>query len=247
MHDVIDYDFKDSRTANKENVLKPKPTASDKQKALLKGLEALGEYYALGYEGENFFRELQYFEAESEYHTKSFGQIKRKGKALLEIVNQIRTVEEIVEMHEYKKSALIQILLDIQNKLNWLPRHIINWISVKLNVPISTIYAIANFYEVLSLEPRGAHLVQVCEGTACHVRGSSELIQRVSALLGIQPGDTDSELSFTLKSVHCLGCCALAPVIKVDDQYYSNPSIATLKKVFSTCKKKEKVENPCQN
>lgn len=241
--DSMNQDLKGTTMVDKEKKSKPKKTALDKQKVLLKGLEALGEYYALGYEGENFFKELHYFESESEYHTKSFGQMKRKGKALLEIVNQIQTVEEIIKMHEYKKNALIQILLDIQNKLNWLPQHILNWISVRLDVPISSIYTIANFYEVLSLKPRGAHVVQVCEGTACHVRGSSELLQRVSALLGIQAGETDPELSFTLKSVHCLGCCALAPVIKVDEQYFSNPSIATLKKIFSSCREKGKVEN----
>ena len=97
----------------------------------------------------------------------------------------------------------------------------------------------------MSLEPRGEHTIQVCQGTACHVRGSSELMGRVSSLLGIQPGETDSEQLFTLQSVRCLGCCALAPVIKIDDQYYNNPRVTKLEKIFDSYR--EKREIPCQN
>ena len=111
---------------------------------------------------------------------------------------------------------------------------------MRLNIPICELYTLANFYEVLSLEPIGKHIIQVCEGTACHVRGSSELMQRVSALLGIKAGETDAEQLFTLKSVHCLGCCALAPVIKINEKYYNNPPIKELKEIFNTCREKEK-------
>lgn len=217
-----------------------KPPVSDKQNVLLKGLEVLGEYYALGYEEQNFYKELKYLEAEAKYHAESLGQVKKKEKAILDTVNQLRKIDDIIGSYNYKKSALIQILLDIQHEYNWLPPHILNWISLRLTVPITTLYTLANFYEVLSLEPIGDHIIQVCQGTACHVRGSSELMQRVSALLDIQPGETDVDRLFTLKSVHCLGCCALAPVMKVDDQYYRNPSIETLKEIFTTYRKKER-------
>lgn len=222
----------------------PRP-ALNKQDVLLKGLETLGEYYALGLGRRHFYEELGYLEAEARYHAESLGQIKEREKAIQEIVQDLRVVDEIIHKHEYRKNALIQILLDIQTKLNWLPRYTLKWVSIRLNIPLSNIYTIANFYEALSLEPRGDYLVQVCEGTACHVRGSSELIERISSLLGIRPGETDSEQLFTLKSVYCLGCCALAPVLKIDDQYYHNPKVTRLKKLFDEYR--EKRELSCKN
>lgn len=218
----------------------PRPSLNQ-QDVLLKGLETLGEYYALGLGRRHFYEELGYLEAESRYHAESLGQIKEREKAIQEIVHDLRVVDEIIHKHEYRKNALIQILLDIQTKLNWLPRYTLKWVSIRLNIPLSNIYTITNFYEALSLEPRGDYLIQVCEGTACHVRESSELMARVSSLLGIKPGETDSEKLFTLKSVHCLGCCALAPVLKIDDQYYNNPKITGLKKLFDSYREKREL------
>jgi NADH-quinone oxidoreductase subunit E len=221
------------------------PAFSQKQNILLKGLEVLGEFCALGEERQNFYSELKHLDAEIKFHEESLGRIKKKEKAILETVAQFRAVDSIIKKHNYKKSALIQIMLDIQNEIKWLPQHVINWVSARLNIPVADLYSLANFYEVLSLEPVGSHMVQICDGTACHVRGASELVERVSALLGIKPGETDAEQLFTLKTVHCLGCCALAPVVKIDDKYYSNPSMDTLKKIFKTYREKE--ETSCRN
>ena len=223
----------------------PRPIPLDKQDILLRGLEVLGDYYSLGVEKRHFFEELRYLEAEAKYHAESLGQLKKKEKAIRDIVRELRLVDDIIDKHEYKKSALIQILLDIQMELNWLPRHTLKWVSIRLNTPLAYIYRIANFYEALSLETRGKHMVQVCQGTACHVRGSSELMERVSSLLDIKPGETDSEQLFTLQSVRCLGCCALAPVIKIDDQYYSNQKVTQLLKIFETYR--EKREMVCEH
>jgi len=219
----------------------PEKVTADKQDILLKGLEVLGESYSLGIEKRHFFEELRYLEAEAKYHAESLGQIKKKEKAIQDVVSELRVVDDIIDKYEYKKSALIQILLDIQIKLNWLPRHTLKWVSIRLNIPLANVYNIATFYEALSLEPRGVHIVQVCEGTACHVRGSAGLMERISSLLGIQPGETDSEQLFTLKSVRCLGCCALAPVIKIDDKYYSNPTVTRFKKILNTYKEESKI------
>ena len=219
----------------------PEPVTLNKQNILLKGLEVLGESYSLGIEKRHFFEELRYLETEARYHAESLGQIKKKEKAIQDIVRELRVVDDIIDKHKYKKSALIQILLDIQIKLNWLPRHTLKWVSIRLNIPLANIYNIATFYEALSLEPRGVHIVQVCQGTACHVRGSSGLMERISSLLGIQPGETDSEQLFTLQSVHCLGCCALAPVIKIDDKYYSNPTVTRFRKILNTYKEESKI------
>ena len=212
--------------------VKPETAPLNREDILLKGLEVLGDYYSLGMEKRHFFEELRFLETEARYHAESLGQIKKKEQAIQDIVRELHLVDEIIDRHDYKKNALIQILLDIQLKLNWLPRHTLKWVSIRLNIPMTSILTIANFYEALSLEPRGAHMIQVCQGTACHVRGSAGLMDRVSSILGIKPGETDPDQEFTLKSVRCLGCCALAPVLKVDDTFYSNPSIKTLKKIL---------------
>lgn len=220
--------------------VKLKKPASDKQSVLLKAFEALAESYALGYDSQNFYDELKFLEQEAEGYAKTIGLVDNKKKAILDTVNQFRKVDRIIKKYKNKKNALVQMLLDVQNEFNWLPRHILHWISARFDIPISKIYTIANFYEVLSLEPVGEHLIQVCQGTACHVRGSFELMQRVSAILGIGPGETDADMVFTLKSVHCLGCCALAPVMKIDEDYYSNPSIEDLKEIFVIYRKEKK-------
>lgn len=219
--------------------VKSKKSASDKQSVLLKAFEALGESYSPEYDSTAFYDELQFLETQAEGYAKSIGQVDNKKKAILDTVRQFRTVDTIIKRYKNKKSAMIQILLDVQNEFSWLPEHILHWISARVDVPISKIYTIADFYEVLSLEPVGEHIIQVCQGTACHVRGSSELMRRVSAIFGIEPGETDPDMVFTLKAVHCLGCCALAPVIKVDEQYYGNPSMDDLKEICDSCREKE--------
>ena len=97
---------------------------------------------------------MRYLEAEARYHAESLGQIKKKDRAIRDVVSELRVVDDIIDKHEYKKSALIQVLLDIQIKLNWLSRHTLKWVSIRLNIPLADIYRIASFYEALSLEPR---------------------------------------------------------------------------------------------
>lgn len=217
----------------------------DKQNIVLNGLEALGNYYSLGLENRNFFEEVKYLEAEAKYHAERLGQVKEKEKTIRGIVKDLRLVDEIVSSYNYKKGALLQILLDVQSQLNWLPRYAIKWLAVRLNISLSSIYSIANFYEAFNLEPVGKHTIQICMGTACHVKGSPDLLTKVSAVLGIQPGQTDKDQLFSLKTVNCMGCCALAPVLKIDEKYYSNPKMDELKEIFSTYKDQEVI--PCKN
>lgn len=223
----------------------PETAALDKSDVLLRGLEVLGQYYSLGLGKHDFLEELSHLEAEAKYHAETLGRIRKREKAVRDVVEDLRVVDEVVAKHEYKKSALLQVLLDVQTRLNWLPRHALRWISTRLKVALGSVYTIASFYEALSLEPRGAHLVQICTGTACHVRGAPRLNTSVSALLGIQPGETDPDQMFTLTTVHCLGCCALAPVLKIDDQHYSNPSMQKLERIFSS--HRDKREQTCHN
>jgi NADH-quinone oxidoreductase subunit E len=222
------------RVAATEPVPAPPP---DKNDLLLRGLEVLGEAYSLGLDNRQLFDDLAYLESEAKYHAQSLGQIKQKERAILDIRDDLRDVDTILEKYDFEKGALIQVLLDAQEKFNWLPRHVLHWISARLNVTVKEIYTIAGFYEAFSLKPRGRHCVQVCTGTACHVRGASEMLSRVSATLGLQPGQTDEDQQFSLSTVHCLGCCALAPVVQVDKQYYHSPSRNKFEKIIKSLDK----------
>ena len=213
--------------------------ASDKYDLLLQGLDVLGEAYSLGLEKRQLLDELTYLENEAKYHAESLGQIKKKERAILDIRDELLKVDEIMRKYDFQKNALIQVLLDVQETFRWLPRHILSWISGRLNIPLREIYVVANFYEAFSLEPRGRHTIQVCTGTACHVRGAAETLTRVSAVLGIKPGETDNKQLFTLETVHCIGCCALAPVVQIDSQYHRDPSRSKLEKIIKTLEKEE--------
>jgi NADH-quinone oxidoreductase subunit E len=230
---------KEAKGAQPAEVEHEESAAPDKYDLLLQGLDVLGEAYSLGLDKRQLLDELSYLETEAKYHAQSLGQIKKKERAILDIRNDLMAADDIMRGYDFQKGALIQVLLDVQERYNWLPKHILRWISGRLNITLREIYTIANFYEAFSLEPRGRHTVQVCAGTACHVRGTSELLHRVSTALGIQPGQTDNRQEFTLETVNCLGCCALAPVMQIDDKYYKNPSPGKLDKVFKSLEKEE--------
>ena len=129
-------------------------------------------------------------------------------------------VDEIIDSYQGEQGTLIQLLLDIQNEFNWIPREAVVQISERLQIPLSQIYRVASFYKAMSLTPVGNHQVQVCLGTACHVRGGPKILDRVEEALKIKAGETTEDMNFTLRRVNCLGCCALGPVIVVDGDYY---------------------------
>jgi len=111
-------------------------------------------------------------------------------------------------------------LLEIQRENRWLPKEALEKVSKQLKAPLNRIQHIVTFYKAFSLVPRGRHEINVCMGTACHVRGAQRVLDRVQDLTGIKPGETDSELKFSLETVNCLGCCALGPVMVIDGEYH---------------------------
>jgi NADH-quinone oxidoreductase subunit E len=147
-----------------------------------------------------------------------------------EIVDRI---DAVIDRYGSKRSALIQVLLDVQKEERWLPGDVLRRISGRLEVPLPQVYQVATFYKAFSLAPRGRHLVTVCMGTACHVRRSPMLLDRVSQRLGIRAGKTTEDNRFTLLTVNCMGCCALGPVMEIDETYYSNPSASDLKRILA--------------
>ena len=146
----------------------------------------------------------------------------------------IDTVDKIIDKYECETGVLIQLLLDIQHELNWIPPEAIIRINKRLKIPVSEIYRVASFYTALSLKPRGRHLVRVCSGTACYVRGGPRILDSVERILSIRAGETTVDDKFTLETVNCLGCCALGPVVEIDGQYHGKLSSANVEKLLSS-------------
>jgi NADH-quinone oxidoreductase subunit E len=141
-------------------------------------------------------------------------------------------IEKIINMDQSKDGILIQLLLDIQKELSWIPFRVIERISEKLKIPVSQIYRVASFYTGISLNPRGRHLVRVCVGTACYVRGGTRLLDSIENKLEIKSGETTKDEAFSLETVNCLGCCALGPVIEIDGQYFGKLNSEKLDKLL---------------
>jgi NADH-quinone oxidoreductase subunit E len=126
-----------------------------------------------------------------------------------------KTVKDIIKKYDGDKTAMIAILQDVQEELRYLPKEALSLISKKMEVPLTRIYEIATFYNAFSLKPRGKYLVEICLGTACHVQGGANLLDRLERDLAIPSGETTPDKMFTLEEVRCLGCCSLAPVVRI--------------------------------
>jgi NADH-quinone oxidoreductase subunit E len=129
-------------------------------------------------------------------------------------------LDRILEKYNGKNGFLIQLLLDLQSELHWISKEMIGELSLRLKIPRSQIFRVASFYKAISLSPMGRHKVSVCMGTACQVRGAQRLLDTSQLKLGIEQGQTTADGKFTLNRVNCLGCCAIGPVIVVDDDYH---------------------------
>ncbi|MBS4025621.1 MAG: NAD(P)H-dependent oxidoreductase subunit E [Clostridia bacterium] len=141
-------------------------------------------------------------------------------------------IDQIIDKHQGEASSLIQILLDIQSENRWLPKEALERVSEKLEVSLTRIQHIATFYKAFSLVPKGRHQIHVCMGTACHVRGAQNVLDKVQDLTGIKPGETDSDMKYSLETVNCLGCCSLGPVMEVDGKVHGKISPAETAEVI---------------
>lgn len=188
-----------------------------KTEILLKGLDFISEFSRLGLNQRPLSEELKSLEDEAIHYVAELKKIKKKEEAIRDMVKELRDIDKIIDRNGCDESALIQILLDIQNQYHWLPKHSLMWVSERLDVPMARVLQITSFYKAFSLKPMGKHLIRVCTGTACHVRGSSKILERAETLLGIKAGGTTADGMFSLEGVNCLGCCALGPVMVIDD------------------------------
>ena len=141
-------------------------------------------------------------------------------------------INKIIEGHRADKSKLVAILQDVQAECNWLPVDALRHIAIRLHVPLTDVFGIATFYKSFSLKPRGKHFVRICLGTACHVRGGPRIMETAETILGIKADETTADYKFTLDGVNCLGCCALGPVMVVDNEYYGNLPPAKVEKIL---------------
>jgi len=140
-------------------------------------------------------------------------------------------VDEIINGYGGEKSWLVMILQDIQEAYNYLPGEALERVAEALGLSRSQVFNVATFYSSFSLEERGRYVVRVCDGTACHLRGASNLRDQITRLLGIEEGQTTEDRMFTLEVVACLGACALAPVMTVGGEYHGQ---MTLEKIRQT-------------
>lgn len=158
------------------------------------------------------------------------GRVKSKvkkpstGEDDIDIAVLKKKVDLVLKDHDYDRGQLISILLAIQEEYNYLPKESLKIVAEALKIRLIDAYSVATFYQVFSLVPRGKHIINVCVGTACHVRGSRRIVDQIMKKLEIEVGGTTPDKQFTLETVRCLGACALGPVMVVDKEYHGQMS-----------------------
>ncbi|MDA3864286.1 MAG: NADH-quinone oxidoreductase subunit NuoE [Deltaproteobacteria bacterium] len=150
----------------------------------------------------------------------------------------MQKVDAIIEKYNKDETALLAVLQDIQAEKNYLPREAMERVAEIMEVPFSRVSSLATFFSSFSLEPRGEHIVTICMGTACHVRGAPLVLKEVERELGIANGETTSDLKFTIETVNCVGACALGPLVIIDENYHGNISTSEVEEML------EQYQNP---
>lgn len=153
---------------------------------------------------------------------------------------EIQKVKSFITRYKNEKKALISILQDIQAEYNYLPQEALRFVSETMGIPLIDVIGVATFYRAFSLEPRGKHLITVCLGTACHVRGGYKILEEFERKLNIEAGETTPDSQFTLETVACLGCCAIGPVVVIDGDYHAQATIRIVSAILKKCRRKEK-------
>lgn len=141
---------------------------------------------------------------------------------------------EIIKKYPKEKRFTLAILQDIQREYSYIPREYMESIAEYLNAPISGVYSMATFYKALSLKPKGKFTIKVCNGTACHIRDSKFILDELLKVLEIQAGETTKDGLFSVEIVNCIGACALAPVILINDKYYGSMTKEKVKSVLES-------------
>jgi NADH-quinone oxidoreductase subunit E len=144
----------------------------------------------------------------------------------------IGNVGEVLSEVEKKRGVLIHAFQSIQKEYNYLPEDVLNALAKKLDIPLSEVYSTASFYKHFYFKPRGKNIVCVCVGTACHVRGASKVLDKIEESFGIKEGETTPDMSLTLETVGCVGCCGLAPVVTVNEDVVGDLNPKKVKEII---------------
>jgi NADH-quinone oxidoreductase subunit E len=148
---------------------------------------------------------------------------------------EVSKIDGIIRQYGGRDSAILAILQDIQAEEKYLPKETLEYVSQRMQLPLGQVFRIATFYNALSLKPRGRHKIDVCLGTACHVRGGEKILNKLERDLGISVGETTKDKRFTVEAVHCVGCCSLGPVAVIDGDVHgrlSQDKVPTLLKEY---------------
>lgn len=148
------------------------------------------------------------------------------------MASELVKAKPIIDKYKGEKRALIPILQDVQEKCNWLPPDVLEYVAESIKVPLIDVYSVATFYTSFRLKPRGKHLCTACMGTACHVRGAPIILDHIQNKLGVEAGQTTPDMKYSLERVNCLGACALAPLVVVDGDYYGQMNITKVDSVL---------------
>lgn len=151
----------------------------------------------------------------------------------MEIEQEEQLLRDVLSFYKGERGELIPVLLDIQTNFGYLPPWIIEVIASYLNIPVSEVYSVASFYTVFRLKPLGRNRVTVCRGTACHIRGAPKIVKEIEGTIGLKEGETSEDLEYTLETVACVGCCALAPCLKVNERVYGELTPEKARGLFS--------------
>lgn len=150
------------------------------------------------------------------------------------MTHDLSKIEEIIGRNPKEPAALIAVLQDIQREFHYLPCEALTATAAALGVPLSKVFSVSTFYNAFSLTPRGEKIVRICQGTACHIKGAKLVQEQIEANLGIKAGETTADMKFTIEVVNCVGACAMAPVIIVNNKYHGKVRCDQTKKILGT-------------
>jgi NADH-quinone oxidoreductase subunit E len=153
-------------------------------------------------------------------------------------------VSGIVNKYDAQTAALIMVLQDVQKTFRYLPEGAMREIAHLMHVPVARVYSVATFYRAFSLKPKGRHHICVCTGTACHVRGSRLIVEKLQRDLKIKPGETTPDREYSLETVNCLGACALGPLVTANDEYFGNLTNAGVDRMMKRLQRHDAEHTP---
>ncbi|MGD8506050.1 MAG: NAD(P)H-dependent oxidoreductase subunit E [Candidatus Bathyarchaeota archaeon] len=155
-----------------------------------------------------------------------------------ETTAELDKISAVIQRFSGRKSALIAILQEIENIYGYLPAWALRHVSEKLEIPLVQVCGVASFYDAFHLTPQGKHRIRVCLGTACYLKGSNRILEALERELGISDGETTPDLEYSIQGVRCLGACALAPVMIIDEQYFDKMSPTRVGKILRQVQRK---------